>query len=157
VVVTEPAQGAGVRQCELLLGTAKLSAVQTLVFAMQNVSTDEANLNFQPIWSQTRTGELVTFKSAQYFGAADDSVGQKYTVKVFVVDAAVAKKSKADSVARGEDWYSTSPPDGAVLATTLSYRRVAGAGPAGGQWSLWAETPHSEAAGRDPQTEDQGR
>jgi hypothetical protein len=85
--IAVPADGANVPQCAYFSGTATIPAGQTLILVMQNISNGSTDQFVQYVfgWENPPLSPW-SWRGAQYFGAVDDSIGQRYRVTLRAVD-----------------------------------------------------------------------
>lgn len=123
--ITAPADGAAVKQCAYFSGTATVPAGDTLVLAMRNLVNSDPASYAQVVFGWDKPARLSHWQGAQYFGDADDTVGQKYRVSLVAVTISATRV-----------WHSTHDPGtklvaGGTVLAQVDLHRVAGAGPNG--------------------------
>jgi hypothetical protein len=96
--ITEPADGAEVKQCSYFAGTATVPAGVTLVLAMRNLVNGDPARYVEVVFGWDDPARLSRWRGAQYFGNDDETVGQRYRVELVAVavDAARAWKNSND-------------------------------------------------------------
>jgi hypothetical protein len=117
--IAAPTDGARVPQCSYFSGAATLPPGKTLILAMQNISNGDSSQYVEFVFGWQTPAPHGPWRGAQFFGSDDDSVGQRYRVRLMAVDLAEAHR------------LNNSPalvPDGIPL-DSVEVSRVAGAGP----------------------------
>jgi len=120
--ITEPADGADVKQCSYLSGTATFPAGWTLILAMQNLSNGDPLRYAEVVFGFDHPEKLSRWRGAQYFGQGNDTVGQQYQVQLIAVRLAETRAwAEADSGDHGNDLAGRG-----VVLDTVRLNRVEG-------------------------------
>ncbi|MFG1923263.1 serine/threonine protein kinase [Cryptosporangium sp. NPDC048952] len=128
VQILEPEPAHRVQRCAFFRGRSALPPGKTMVLAMHNRTNGEPVRYLVEVEDWDRPSRLGTWRGKQFFGAADSSVGQDYTVEVLVVDLGVVTRSKRVAQAAGELWTLETLPATWEVAAAVTVRRVAGPG-----------------------------
>ncbi|GIF67369.1 hypothetical protein Ais01nite_54040 [Asanoa ishikariensis] len=83
--IVSPRDGANVEQCAHLSGTATPEPGMTLVLAMRNLSNGDPTRYVETVYDWDDPSKLANWRGAQYFGQANDTVGQDYEVQLISV------------------------------------------------------------------------
>lgn len=128
VQIVEPAPAQRVQRCAVFRGRSALPAGKTMVLAMRNRTNGEPVRYLVEVDGWDRPSRLATWRGKQFFGTADSSVGQEYTVEVLVVDLGAVTRSMRAAHAAGELWTLETLPATWEVAAAVTVRRIAGPG-----------------------------
>ena len=125
-ITTPP--GDQVPQCWNFAGDATLPAGKALAVGVHNTSGADPDTHFETVLG-TRAGSQ-TWSRTQFFGAGDDSVGQRYTVRVVAVDQNVLDATYRSHGVPFNDhaWSDPDLPAGSQVLAAVAVTRIAGPG-----------------------------
>jgi hypothetical protein len=128
VVMSAPAPGSKVQECDVFTGTSSLPSGETIVIGVRNLDDTGDTSYLEPVNNWDKPSALPRWTGFQYFGSGDSSVGQTYLVTVIVMPSGVVKSALAQPANRTA-WAVTSPPAGSTVKQSLHLNRVQGQGP----------------------------
>jgi serine/threonine-protein kinase len=114
-----------VKQCSFLSGTASLPQGATLILAMRNLINGDPTRYVEYVFGWDDPTPRPTWRGAQYFGTADDTVGQRFAVELIAIERSAAQAAQD---AGQDDGFNALPQVG-VLLDQVELHRVAGEGP----------------------------